>query len=245
MKESISMLEMGFQSSSGLTPEFAMFYRIFKQEFTRLQAQAPQIAQRIWECAEPVSDHHPYFEFLDINHYPLREYAGQLIVPLYDERGVLCDLRILSNHGSLAVQLGGGIEGSYHLLGEPDGIIYIAVGFPSAAKIHELMGTAVAVAFSDSNLPPVAEVIRKQYPDIKRFIAGNANREEYDQCSIHAYEAAVKTDCLVTIPDFSYGRVLSSFWDLVRMEGPEAARKLLSAPAAPPKDWDKPVWDPF
>ena len=35
MKESISMLENGFYSSSGLTPEFAEFYRIFKSEFTR------------------------------------------------------------------------------------------------------------------------------------------------------------------------------------------------------------------
>lgn len=35
MKKSIELLQMGFQSSSGLTPEFAEFYKTFKKEFTK------------------------------------------------------------------------------------------------------------------------------------------------------------------------------------------------------------------
>jgi hypothetical protein len=35
MKKAIQMLQAGFESSSGLTPEFAQFYRTFKSEFTK------------------------------------------------------------------------------------------------------------------------------------------------------------------------------------------------------------------
>ena len=35
MKKSIAMLQNGFQSSSGLTPEFAEFFKTFKSEFTK------------------------------------------------------------------------------------------------------------------------------------------------------------------------------------------------------------------
>lgn len=35
MKKSIAMLKRGFESSSGLTPEFQQFFRTFKSEFTK------------------------------------------------------------------------------------------------------------------------------------------------------------------------------------------------------------------
>ena len=35
MKKSLALLLIGFQSSTGLTPEFAQFYRTFKSEFTK------------------------------------------------------------------------------------------------------------------------------------------------------------------------------------------------------------------
>jgi hypothetical protein len=35
MKKSIALLQAGFESSSGLTPEFAQFFRTFKSEFTK------------------------------------------------------------------------------------------------------------------------------------------------------------------------------------------------------------------
>jgi hypothetical protein len=35
MKKSIALLQQGFESSSGLTPEFAQFFRTFKSEFTK------------------------------------------------------------------------------------------------------------------------------------------------------------------------------------------------------------------
>lgn len=35
MKKSIALLQAGFESSSGLTKEFAQFFRTFKSEFTK------------------------------------------------------------------------------------------------------------------------------------------------------------------------------------------------------------------
>ena len=35
MKKSLELLRKGFQSSSGLTPEFVQFFRTFKSEFTK------------------------------------------------------------------------------------------------------------------------------------------------------------------------------------------------------------------
>jgi len=36
MEESTQLFKAGFQSSTGLTPEFNAFYKLFKQEFTAL-----------------------------------------------------------------------------------------------------------------------------------------------------------------------------------------------------------------
>jgi len=35
MKKTLALLKAGFESSSGLTPEFAQFFRTFKSEFTK------------------------------------------------------------------------------------------------------------------------------------------------------------------------------------------------------------------
>lgn len=35
MKQTVKLLEAGFESSSGLTPEFAEFFKTFKKEFTK------------------------------------------------------------------------------------------------------------------------------------------------------------------------------------------------------------------
>ena len=35
MRKTVQLLESGFESSSGLTPEFAEFFKVFKKEFTK------------------------------------------------------------------------------------------------------------------------------------------------------------------------------------------------------------------
>ena len=211
-----------------------------EREFHRLEAEAPEIARKIWNLATPIHEASQAMQLTGIQSDCLREYRGSVIVPLVNEHGEMWSLQVLMPHGSLPFQPGSRLKGAYHVLGEPKNLIYVAVDFFSAATIYELTDEAVVVAFADNNLLSVAQTMRKRFPKAELVIVGNDDLEEFDHCSMHAYKTAVAMNCRVVIPDFYNGKVRSSFQDLVDLDGIEKARELLLSPVDPPEDWDVP-----
>jgi len=58
--------------------------------------------------------------------------------------------------------------GLFYTIGhiEKGPVLCVCEGFATGAGIHEATGLPVAVAFNDGNLKPVAEALRRKWPDL-------------------------------------------------------------------------------
>ena len=70
------------------------------------------------------------------------------------------------------------VTGRFHAMGKLGRRILIAEGYATAATLHEITGHAVACAFTASNLMPVAEALRKKYPDAVLIIRADDDHTE-------------------------------------------------------------------
>ena len=88
-------------------------------------------------------------------------------------------------------------------MGRPNGRILIAEGFATGATLHEITGHAVACAFSAGNLKPVAEALKRKYPDTVLVICADDDHATDGNPGISkATEAAQAVEGLLAVPGF-------------------------------------------
>lgn len=133
-------------------------------------------AQELWRGAKR-ADEHPYLTKKGIKGTGCRVHGGDLLIPLRDIEGKLWLLQTITSEGDKFNSFrlpdgtwasGGKKQGCYHgvVNGKTDkGVIVIAEGFATGRSIAEATGLAVVCAVDSTNLKPVAEAIRKKYPD--------------------------------------------------------------------------------
>jgi Uncharacterized protein conserved in bacteria, COG4643 len=180
----------------GLTGErFSPSPRTIEEGPTPEQTEAQAKAIRIWQGAKPADPLHPYLTRKKILPHHARKIGTSLVIPLQDSSGTLWNLQFIHTDGTKRFLRGGMTKGLFTLIGEPSeaGRIYIAEGFATAATVHELTGRPVFVAFSASNLPAVAQVVRRAFPGAEIVLAADADPagERYSE------EAALAVDGLI------------------------------------------------
>jgi phage/plasmid primase-like uncharacterized protein len=134
-------------------------------ELAKSREVAADTVSEIWSNAGAASPDHPYLKRKNIAPHGARVTGdGRLIVPLYDDAGELSSLQYISSDGDKKYHPGGATGGMFWSVGTADqcGTVYLAEGFATAATIHEVTGSAVFVAYSASNLVPVAGMLREQ-----------------------------------------------------------------------------------
>ena len=122
--------------------------------------------QKIWYEASAASPDHPYLQRKGISVHGARITGnGRLMIPLYGDDDKLSSLQYISQDGSKLYHAGGQTSGKYWMVGTLDepGVLYMAEGVATAATITEETGRPVIVAFSASNLPKVAGILREKY----------------------------------------------------------------------------------
>lgn len=116
---------------------------------------------------------------------------GTMAIPMADSRGKIYGLQLIRSDsaikGTNKIQKkfepkGMAMMGHYHMIGAPSGVVIIAEGYATAATIYEVTGHAVAVAFNANNIKPVAQELRKQYPNITIIVAAD---DDYIQKCTH------------------------------------------------------------
>ncbi len=129
------------------------------------------IAGSRWQKAQPAKDDFPYLRKKGIRSHGLRadldNVMGQvLLVPAHDASGAIVGLERINAAGQ-KMHLGEK-KNTYYLIGEPrpGEEIFIAEGYATAASLHEITNSPVAVSFSHFNLQNVANLLEK-----KGFIA--------------------------------------------------------------------------
>lgn len=131
-----------------------------EEEAAREQAEAEAKAAGLWKAGSPGT--HPYLDRKGVGAYGVRVWNRLLLIPMRDVGGKLRSLQFITSEGGKRYLTGGKVKACYHAIGKPDGLLYIAEGYATAASVHEATSCAVAVAFSAGNLSPVAEVLSEK-----------------------------------------------------------------------------------
>jgi len=139
------------------------------------QREAQKKAVRLWKGAKPANPNHPYLLRKKILPHHARQIGTSLVIPLQDSSGTLWNLQFIHPDGDKLYLRGGRTKGLFTVIGEPSeaGRLYIAEGFATAATVHELSGRPCFVAFTASNFPSVAQVIRRAFPKAEIVLAAD------------------------------------------------------------------------
>ncbi len=145
------------------------------QEGQHRQATAAQRAHALWAGATPAPEDHPYLTRKLVHPHGVRlDAEGRLLVPVMID-GALSSLQFISEDGRKRFLPGGAVAGGAYPIGELTAAetALLCEGFATGASLHEATGFAVVVAFSASNLTPVAAHLRQHYPTVKILVCGD------------------------------------------------------------------------
>lgn len=144
---------------------------------TPAQLEAQAKAVRIWQNSKPANPGHPYLVRKKIQPHHARQIGNSLMVPLQDAGGDLWNIQFIHPDGTKRFLRGGKTKDLFSMIGEPsdNGRLFISEGVATGATISELTGRPCFVAFSASNLPAVAQVVRKAFPEAQVVLCADAD----------------------------------------------------------------------
>ncbi len=201
-------------------------------------AAAAARATRIWEAAHPAPADHPYLRRKQVGPNGLRgDSFGNLIVPLRNVEGVLHTIETIAPMGEKRYLAGGAKAGHFCSIGGPvaaAGRFLICEGWATGASLHEATGLPVVAAMDAGNLGPVADHLRRTYPDaVITIVADNDDKpgREINPGVTAATKAAVAIEARLAIPP-----VPGDANDLALEQGAHAVAAMVSsaAPVPPP-----------
>lgn len=151
------------------------------------QIAAQKKATRLWQNSKPANPLHTYLLKKRIQPFFAREIGSSLIIPLQNSSGVIWNIQFIRQDGSKCYLKGGMTPGLFTVLGElsENRRVYIAEGFATAATIHSLTKNLCFISFTDSNLPAIAQKVRRCFPQSDIIIAADADDggEKYSEKS--------------------------------------------------------------
>jgi putative DNA primase/helicase len=165
---------------------------------------------------------HPYLKRKGIYpHGTRQDRYGNLVVPVY-VNGEIASLQLIKPDGTKLFMHDGKTRGGCFRIGEVSDTVFVAEGFATAATLFEDTGHCTVAAFSASNLTPVAQWVRHQYPDAEICICGDDDWQTGGNPGKRAAVAAAKSiGGKWILPDFtglSRGMRDSDFNDYRRLK---------------------------
>lgn len=166
------------EQQAALKVKYAEDRRRAKAARAATAARAAKRAAAVWKKCLIAGDSE-YLRKKGVGAHGLRyTESGASVLPMTDTHGTVQGLQfILPDGHPRKKKTGRGKEywppglskhGHYHLIGgTPKPICLLAEGYATAATLHEATGLAVAVAFDAGNMPAVATMLKKRYPNIK------------------------------------------------------------------------------
>lgn len=201
-----------------------------RQQMRALEAQkkrdAGDRAGRIWNISQRLAQH-DYIDRKLITPFAARFFKDAVAVPVY-KGGILSTLQFIKPDGSKKFLKDGDWVGGYCPIGRPYGKILLCEGYSTGCSLHMATGIAVAIAFNSTNLLPVADALRKKFPDMQiRICADNdqwvkrPNGDAWNPGIEAALEAGKAISADVIWPHFEYGdaRRPTDFNDLHVLDG--------------------------
>ncbi|HBX2579169.1 TPA: DUF927 domain-containing protein [Klebsiella pneumoniae] len=141
--------------------------------------------------------------------YPLMP-DGSLLLELVDESGAVAAAQTITPHGEKRLLTGSAKRGAYHAVNAPESpqSVLIAEGLATALSVHLMRPDALTVAAIDAgNLLPVAEVMRRKYPQAQIIIAADNDHHQNGEANTGreaAEKAALSVAGWVSMPPTDY-----------------------------------------
>ena len=224
-------------------PEQAEAAQKRNEEKHRKEVKAQSRITDILNRSKAADSSHSYLIKKKIKPNGLQMDGDQLVVPVRDIEGKLQSLHFISPNGDKKFHPNTSAKGGMYILGGVEGAeaLCICTGFATGASIHEAVGLPVVVAFSDGNLGPVAEALRRKWPDLPMVVCADDDYTDPRNPGLtKAKEAAQAIKAEVAVPDFGsrrpkniaagkrskeQGKDYSDFNDLQREWGLEAVKR--------------------
>jgi len=171
-------------------------------EVAQKREVASHTVEMIWTKCTGSEDTHPYLQQKGVSSHGSRVTGdGRLALPLYGEDDSISSLQYISADGSKQFHAGGAVSAKFWTLGTMDesGPLFIAEGFATSATIYEVTGRPCVVAYSASNVPSVAEIMRAKYGAGQEIIVV-ADNDEHGVGKKYADLASDKAGAKVVMP---------------------------------------------
>ncbi len=192
------------QEKKGYDKKIESLNAAYKVQEKKKHKAAKKQARSIWEDSSNEKKEirkHLYLKRKQVENYGLRLYRLELVIPLYDEADKLCSLQFINKSGKKRFLKEGKTKGCFFVIGTVEDEFCICEGYATAASIYEATKLPVVVAFNAGNLPTIAEIFRKKYPDAHIIIcADNDYKTDKNPGLTKAREAALAIDALLSYP---------------------------------------------
>lgn len=190
-------------------------------------------ALELWQNAETdCPNNHPYLAKKQVNTdtgIRFDRTTGNILVPLYDENGMLWSVQRISPDGSeKKISNNGKMSGNFFTIEGDRDMVYLCEGYATAKSIAMVTGKTAIMAVSTGNLAPVAEKIVKLYQGANIIFAADNDQDKPDNPGLKAAEKAKSAigRGSIAMPPFPAG-VKGDWNDYLCEHGMTATRKLL------------------
>ena len=99
--------------------------------------------------------------------------TGNMIIPLFDEKGELWSVQRIFPDGEKKINDGGKLSGNMFVFQGNPGRVYLGEGYATVATVHELTGSTSVMGITSGNMPAVAEALSRLYPAATLICAGD------------------------------------------------------------------------
>ncbi len=223
----------------------------------------------LWARAKECKNH-PYLEAKGIRNVSfLRSIIDpeteedMLLIPMRNVQSEIRNIqRIWPDGTRLQMRQRGGSSGLYNTIGanrfKQSKTLYVCEGWATGWTIHLASNTAVIVAFFDSGLKTVGEIIQRRYPDAKLIFAADNDRWSFVPrngtkvnpgvyAAMQAAEAVGGEYCIPDFPnltdkptDFDDLRQMTDLETVRKWLAPSMAKRAETKPPAEKKDTEAP-----
>lgn len=202
--------------------------KIREQERAELARKAAELANKRWTQASEKIDHE-YITRKGIKPFGIRQDGDEILVPMRDATKKIIGLQRILRDGTKLFLKGQVSGGAYFSIGKLTDRIIICEGLATGESLHEATGDCTVVAFSASNLPLIAKMMKERYPSNEIVIAG-----DNDPAGLDALQACGYFGRGVPCP------IETDFNDLHVRDGLEAVKAALEIKQIVPAPQDHP-----
>lgn len=196
-------------------------------EYAQRREAAAQQARSILNTASPCSPEHAYLRRKGIPALAevRQDRNGMLLIPVRDHSGNVQSLQYIAQDGTKRFLVGGKVQGGHFIIpGKPEKPLVLCEGYATGASIHLACECTVYVAFSANNLPIVANIVRRKFPDASIMVCGDNDETGRGK----GQEAAQAAQARLVLPTFTAGTG-KDFNDLHQSEGLQEVHRQLEA----------------